>query len=112
MKFLLKSQNTWIASTYNHVCPTISCFAKVCSGRLFESPLPIPPAMTSSSPKPDQIDEIISEENSLEDEMDVIPIETRIMGRDPSSNDLMKNILERIKSLEKMTTNQKMRRLV
>lgn len=78
------------------------------SGRLFESPQP---TAVSSPPRQEEIDEIISDEISL-DGVDVIPIDTHTSPKEPSPKDLMHNILERIQTLEKMSTNQKMRKWV
>jgi hypothetical protein len=41
---------------------------------------------------------------------DVIPIEARTLPKESGTKELMKNILERIHALEKMSTNQKMRK--
>lgn len=41
---------------------------------------------------------------------DVIPIDTRTLPKEPGPQQMMKNILERIQALEKMSMNQKMRK--
>jgi hypothetical protein len=79
----------------------------VTSGRLFESPLPISKVSSNNN---NDIDEIISEEIMEDADTDVIPIEARTLPKESGTKELMKNILERIHALEKMSTNQKMRK--
>jgi cysteinyl-tRNA synthetase len=75
--------------------------------RLFESPLPISKVSPNNN---NDIDEIISEEIMEDADTDVIPIEARTLPKESGTKELMKNILERIHALEKMSTNQKMRK--